>query len=80
MTTTQLYQLYCRSYAEFYREYGGVLLRTRRPISGVEAAVIEFAAEDAANGASLRSPSQFEACIASGLDALTPLGLQQGAA
>jgi hypothetical protein len=46
----------------------------------VAAAVIEFAAEDAANGASLRSPAQFEACIESGLDALTPLGLQKGAA
>lgn len=79
MTTTQLYQLYCQSYAEFYREYGG-LLRTRRPLTGVEAAVIEFAAEDAANGASLRSPAQFEACIEAGIDALTPLGLQKGAA
>jgi hypothetical protein len=79
MTTTQLYQLYCQSYAEFYREHGGVLGQ-RRPLSGVEAAVMEFAAEDAANGASLRSPAEFEACVAAGLDALTPLGLQQGAA
>jgi hypothetical protein len=80
MTTAQLYQLYCQSYAEFYREYGGVLLRTRRALTGVEAAVIEFAAEDAANGTSLRSSVQFRACIEAGLDALTPLGLRQGAA
>lgn len=80
MTTTQLYQLYCQTYAEFYREHGGVLLRHRRALSGVEAVVMEFAAEDAANGTSLRSPTQFEACIEAGLDALTPLGLQKGAA
>ena len=80
MTTTQLYQLYCQAYAEFYREHGGVLLRHRRALSGVEAVVMEFAAEDAANGTSLRSPTQFEACIEAGLDALTPLGLQKGAA
>jgi hypothetical protein len=80
MTTTQLYRLYCQSYAEFYREHGGVLLGARRPLTGVEAVVIEFAAEDAANGTSLRSPAQFEACVEAGLDALTPLGLQQGAA
>lgn len=80
MTTTQLYRLYCQSYAEFYREHGGVLLGGRRPLTGVEAVVVEFAAEDAANGTSLRSPAQFEACVAAGLDALTPLGLQKGAA
>jgi hypothetical protein len=76
MTTTQLYQLYCQSYAEYYREHGGVLLATRRPLSGVEAVVMEFAAEDAANGTTLRSSSQFQAAIEAGIEALTPLGLQ----
>lgn len=80
MTTAQLYQIYCQSYGEFYREHGGVLLRPRGGLSPVEAAVIEFAAEDAANGAPLRSPGQFAACIEAGLEALTPLGLQRGAA
>jgi len=80
VTTAQLYQLYCQSYGEFYREHGGVLLRHRRDLAPIEAAVIEFAAEDAANGAPLRSTGQFETCIQSGLEALTPLGLQRGAA
>lgn len=80
MTTAQLYQLYCQSYGDFYREHGGVLLGQRRPLSGVEAVVMEFAAEDAANGTPLRSPAAFDSCIESGLDALTPLGLHKGAA
>jgi hypothetical protein len=80
MTTAQLYQLYCQSYGEFYREHGGVLLGSRRSLSGVESVVMEFAAEDAANGTPLRSPGQFEACVAAGIEALLPLGLRQGAA
>ena len=80
MTTAQLYQLYCQAYGDFYREHGGVLLGHRRPISSVEAVVMEFAAEDAANGTPLRSPAQFDASIESGLDALLPLGLRKGAA
>ena len=80
MTTAQLYRIYCQSYGEFYREHGGVLLQTRSALSGVEAVVVEFAAEDAANGTPLRSPRQFEASIEAGLDALTPLGWQKGAA
>ncbi len=80
MTTAQLYRVYCQSYSDFYREHGGVVLNQRRPRSGVEAVVMEFAAEDAANGTPLRSPGQFEACVVAGLDALTPLGLRQGAA
>jgi hypothetical protein len=80
VTTAQLYQLYCQSYGDFYREHGGVLLGQRRPLSGVEAVVMEFAAEDAANGTPLRSPAAFDSCIESGLDALMPLGLQKGAA
>jgi hypothetical protein len=80
VTTAQLYQLYCQCYGEFYREHGGVLLRPRGALSGVEAVVAEFAAEDAANGTPLRSPAQFDASIESGLDALLPLGLRRGAA
>jgi hypothetical protein len=78
--TAQLYRLYCQSYGEFYRELGGVQLGRPRPVSGVEAVVMEFAAEDAANGTPLRSPRQFEACVAAGIEALRPLGLRQGAA
>jgi hypothetical protein len=80
VTTAQLYQLYCQCYGEFYREHGGLLLGQRRPLSGVEAVVMEFAAEDAANGTPLRSPAQFETAIEAGLDALMPLGLRRGAA
>jgi hypothetical protein len=80
VTTVQLYQLYCQTYGEFYREHGGVLLAQRRPLSSVEAVVMEFASEDAANGTPLRSPGQFEVCIEAGLEALTPLGLRRGAA
>ena len=80
MTTAQLYQLYRQCYGQFYREHGGVVLGQRRPLSGVEAVVMEFAAEDAANGTPLRSPGQFEACVEAGLSALTPLGLRRGAA
>jgi hypothetical protein len=80
VTTAQLYQLYCQSYGEFYREHGGVLLNHRRPLSTVEAVVMEFAAEDAANGTPLRSPAAFESCIEAGHDALLPLGLRRGAA
>jgi hypothetical protein len=80
VTTAQLYRLYCQAYGEFYREHGGVLLRPRSALTSVEAAVVEFAAEDADNGTPLRSPAQFEASIEAGLDALLPLGLRQGAA
>ncbi len=80
MYTAQLYQLYCQSYGNFYREHGGVLLGRSRQLSGIEAVVIEFAAEDASNGTPLRSPGQFAACIAAGSDALTPLGLTPGVA
>ena len=80
MTNAQLYQLYCQSYGDFYREHGGVLLGQRRPLTVVEAVVMEFAAEDAANGTPLRSPAGFDSCIEHGLDALTPLGLRKGAA
>jgi hypothetical protein len=80
VTTAQLYQLYCQSYGEFYREHGGVVLARRRPLSTVEAVVMEFAAEDAANGTPLRSRAAFEACVEAGVDALMPLGWRQGAA
>jgi hypothetical protein len=80
MTTEQLYRLYCDSYAEFYREHGGVLLRQWRALTPVEAAVIEFASEDAANGTPLRSPASFASSVAAGSSALRPLGLARGAA
>jgi hypothetical protein len=73
MTTAQAYAVYCRCYRDFDREL-------RAPASPgesrVESIVAEFAAHDALNGTPLRSLAQFEAAVATGLEALEPLGLR----
>jgi hypothetical protein len=73
MTTPQLYAVYSRSYREYDRESGAP---EPRGASHLEAIVAEFAAHDAQNGTPLRSPEQFQRAVATGLEALGPLGLQ----
>jgi hypothetical protein len=74
VTTSELYSVYCQAYADYDRSFG-CAPRITAP-SPVARAIVEFAAEDAANGLSRRSRSQFEAAIQTGLEALGPLGLQ----
>jgi hypothetical protein len=76
MTTSELYRVYCRAYADYDRGLGhspGSLVAGGTP---VERAVTEFAAEDAANGTALRSVEQFARAVETGLAALGPLGLR----
>ncbi len=73
MTTAQLYAVYCRCYQEFDRELGAP---APRGASRVESIVAEFAAHDAQNGTPLHSLEQFEQAVATGLEALGPLGLR----
>ncbi|HEU4384542.1 MAG TPA: hypothetical protein VFR85_13730 [Anaeromyxobacteraceae bacterium] len=72
MTTAQLYAVYCKCYREFDRE-----LAPPPPCgSRVEAIVAEFANCDAQNGTPLRSLEQFRRALATGLEALGPLGVR----
>ena len=73
MTTAQLHAVYCRCYREFDRDLGAP---PPRGGSRVEAIVAELAAHDAQNGTPLRSLEQFRLALATGLDALRPLGLR----
>jgi hypothetical protein len=75
VTTAELYAVYCRAYAEFDRDLDS-RMNALRAASPVEIAIAAFAAEDAENGTPLRSREQFERSVASGLDALRPLGLR----
>jgi hypothetical protein len=75
MTTTELYRVYCRAYADCERGLGQ---GARIQVTGgtrIERAVAEFAAHDAGNGTALRSPQGFAQAVATGADALGPLGL-----
>jgi hypothetical protein len=74
VTTSELYSVYCQAYADYDRSFGSAP-RIAAP-NPVARAIVEFAAEDAANGLSRRSRAQFEAAIQTGLEALGPLGLQ----
>ena len=74
MTTTELYSVYCQAYADYDRSFGSAP-RIAAP-NKVSRAIVEFAAEDAANGVPLRSRDQFERAIQTGLEALGPLGLR----
>jgi hypothetical protein len=73
MTTEQLYAVYRRSYRDFDRELGAPASPGE---SRVESIVAEFAVHDALNGTPLRSLEQFAAAVATGLEALGPLGLR----
>jgi hypothetical protein len=74
VTTSELYSVYCQAYADYDRSFGSAP-RIAAP-NPVARAIIEFAAEDAANGLSQRSRAQFEAAVQTGLEALCPLGLR----
>ncbi len=76
MTPSQLYVLYCRVYQAFDRGRSGAWPLDGRPLSAIEAAVAEFAEEDAANGRPIRTGAQFERSVAAGTGALGPLGLR----
>lgn len=75
MTTAELYDVYCRAFADYDRLHGSApdSLAVGTPI---ERAIAEFAAEDATNGIGLRSREQFGRAIAVGSGALLPLGLR----
>ena len=73
MTTAHLHAVYCKCYREFDRELGAP---PARGASRIEAIVAEFAAHDAQNGTPLRSLEQFRRAIATGLEALRPLGVR----
>ena len=74
MTTSELYSVYCQAYADYDRSFGSApRIAAPNPITR---AIVEFAAEDAANGLARRSRDQFERAIQTGLEALGPLGLR----
>jgi hypothetical protein len=75
MTTSELYTVYCRAYADF----DPCLRNTQGFVTGgsaIERAIAEYAAEDAANGTPLRSREAFTRAVEAGLAALGPLGLR----
>jgi hypothetical protein len=74
VTTSELYAVYCRAYADYDRSFGGAP-RTAAP-SAVAQAIVEFAAKDASNGTPRRTREQFDAAIRTGMEALGPLGLR----
>ena len=82
MTTSELYRVYCQAYAECraYADCGrgpGPAARILATAgSRIERAVAEFAAHDAGNGTPLRSAQGFAQAVATGAEALGPLGLR----
>jgi len=74
VTTTELYAVYCRAYADYDRCLAGQT--TVLASSLVEQVVAEFAVQDASNGRSRRTREEFERSISDGLSALAPLGLR----
>jgi len=76
MTTSELYRVYCRAYAECERGLGPSARVLVAAGTRIERAVAEFAAHDAANGTPLRSAQGFAQAVATGAEALGPLGLR----
>jgi hypothetical protein len=76
MTTSELYRVYCRAYAEYDRGLDAALGDLVTSGSPVERAVAGLAVEDAVNGTSRRSREQFDQAVQDGLAALGPLGLR----
>lgn len=74
MKTPVLYALYRRSYHDYDRPNGDPNVG-RFPPRRIEAVIAEFAEEDARNGRPCRSLAEFERSVATGLGALSPLGL-----
>lgn len=74
MTTTELYAVYCRAYADYDRTLAGQATIIAPTL--VQQVVAEFAVQDASDGRSRRSREEFERSIADGLAALAPLGLR----
>jgi hypothetical protein len=75
MTTSALYDLYCRCYVEYDRSSGASWLPGQAPFQPVQAVIVEFAEEDARNGRPCRTLAEFERSVAAGMEALGPLGL-----
>lgn len=75
MTTSALYELYRLCYAEYDRSRGGAWFLGRGPLQPIQAVIAEFAEEDARNGRPCRTLPEFERSVATGLEALLPLGL-----
>lgn len=80
MTTTELYAVYRRAYADFDWTHALDWHASGAGPYRVVQAVIEFAVHDAANGTPLRSREQFERCLRHGSAALGPLGFRRDAA
>jgi len=74
VTTTELYAVYCRAYADYDRTFAGQAVIVAPTL--VEQVVAQFAVQDASNGRSRRSREEFERAIGEGLSALAPLGLR----
>lgn len=74
MTTNELYSIYVRAYHDYQPFVGETVSATVR--TAIERAIVEFAVEDAANGAPLRSREQFNLAVEAGFAALAPLGLR----
>jgi hypothetical protein len=74
MTTSELYAVYCQAYGDYDPSLGEVVSAAAR--TAIERAIVEFAVEDAANGAPLRSREAFTRAVEAGLAALAPLGLR----
>jgi len=75
MTTSALYDLYRKCYAEFDRSSGAAWLLGHDPLQPIELVIMEFAEEDAQNGRPCRTRAEFDRSVASGIEALGPLGL-----
>lgn len=73
MTTSELYAVYCQAYWDYDPSFAEVVGGAR---TAIERAIADFAVEDAANGAPLRSREQFCKAVSTGLAALAPLGLR----
>lgn len=76
MTTSELYAVYRRAYADYDPSLGAASRVLIATTSAIERAIVEFAVEDVANGTPLRSPEQFTRAVEAGLAALAPLGLR----
>ena len=76
MTTSELYSVYCQAYGEWERGPGPTARVLVAAGTRIERAVAEFAAHDAANGTPLRSAQGFAQAVATGTEALGPLGLR----
>jgi len=74
VTTSELYAVYCRAYADYDRSLADQAAVVAPTL--VQQVIAEFAAQDASNGKPCRSREEFERSIAEGLAALAPLGLR----